>query len=147
MFKVKFWSNVTPSVLMVSEKGTGEGLHSSDIRHTGNYWSWRGDYTNIIHDLHAIDWERQFYNCDANRMWLVFMENLQVVVKKHAPLPRSSRRRKKNTWLSKCKGTLKKIKLECGPMPNVIVALPNIGDALCSTPQSLADAHYLTAVQ
>ena len=32
-------------------------------------------------------------------------------------------------------------------MPNVMVALPNIGGALCSTPQSLADAHYLTAVQ
>jgi len=30
-------------------------------------------------------------------------------------------------------------------MPNVMVALPNIGGALCSTPQSLADAHYLTA--
>jgi len=38
-------------------------------------------------------------------------------------------------------------KLECGPIPNVMVALPNIGGALCSTPQSLADAHYLTAVQ
>ena len=37
--------------------------------------------------------------------------------------------------------------LECGPMPNVMVALPNIGGALCSTPQSFADAHYLTAVQ
>ena len=36
----------------------------------------------------------------------------------------------------------KKIKLECGPMPNVMVALPNTGGALCSTPQSLADAHY-----
>jgi len=36
----------------------------------------------------------------------------------------------------------KKSKLECGPMPNVMVALPNIGGALCSTPQSLADAHY-----
>jgi len=33
-------------------------------------------------------------------------------------------------------------KLEGGPMPNVMVALPNIGGALCSTPQSLADAHY-----
>ena len=33
-------------------------------------------------------------------------------------------------------------KLQCGPMPNVMVALPNIGGALCSTPQSLADAHY-----
>ena len=29
------------------------------------------------------------------------------------------------------------VKLECGPMPNV-----NIGGALCSTPQSLANAHY-----
>ena len=38
-------------------------------------------------------------------------------------------------------------KLECGPAPNVMVALPNIGGALCSTPQSLADAHYFTAVQ
>jgi len=33
-------------------------------------------------------------------------------------------------------------KLECGPMPNLMVALLNIGGALCSTPQSLADAHY-----
>jgi len=40
-----------------------------------------------------------------------------------------------------------KKELECGPMPNVMVALPNIGGALCSTPQSLADAHYFTAVQ
>ena len=28
-------------------------------------------------------------------------------------------------------------------MPNVMVALPNIGGALCLTPQSLTDAHYL----
>jgi len=27
-------------------------------------------------------------------------------------------------------------------MPNVMVALPNIGGVLYSTPQSLADAHY-----
>jgi len=33
-------------------------------------------------------------------------------------------------------------KLECGPMPNLMAALPNIGGALSSTPQSLADAHY-----
>jgi len=33
-------------------------------------------------------------------------------------------------------------KLECGTMPNLMVALPNIGGALCSTPQTLADAHY-----
>jgi len=29
-------------------------------------------------------------------------------------------------------------------MPNVMVTLSNIGGALCSMPQSLADAHYLT---
>ena len=34
-----------------------------------------------------------------------------------------------------------KNKLECGPMPNVMAALPNTGGALCSTPHSLADAH------
>jgi len=36
--------------------------------------------------------------------------------------------------------------LECGPMPNVMAVLPNIGSALCSTPQSLADGHYYSAV-
>jgi len=34
------------------------------------------------------------------------------------------------------------IQLEYGPMPNVMVALPNIGGALCSMPLSLADAQY-----
>jgi len=29
----------------------------------------------------------------------------------------------------------------------VMAALPNIGGAICSTPQSLADAHYQSAVQ
>ena len=32
-------------------------------------------------------------------------------------------------------------------MPNVMVALPSISGALCSTPQSLADANYYSAVQ
>jgi len=32
-------------------------------------------------------------------------------------------------------------------MPNVMAALPNIGGALCSTSQSLADAEYWNAVQ
>ena len=32
---------------------------------------------------------------------------------------------------------------KCGPMLNVMVALPNIGGAICSTLQSLAaGAHY-----
>jgi len=38
-------------------------------------------------------------------------------------------------------------KLQCGPMPNVMAALSNTGGALCSTPQSLADAQYWSAVQ
>ena len=38
-------------------------------------------------------------------------------------------------------------RLECGQMPNVMVALPDTGGALCSTPQGLADAHYWSAVQ
>jgi len=37
---------------------------------------------------------------------------------------------------------VKKEELERGPMPNLMVALPNIGGALCSTPQNLANAHY-----
>jgi len=28
-----------------------------------------------------------------------------------------------------------KLQLECGAMPNVMAALPDIGGALCSTPQ------------
>jgi len=40
-----------------------------------------------------------------------------------------------------------KFTLECGQMPNVVVALPNTGGTLCSTPQSLADADYWSAVQ
>jgi len=36
--------------------------------------------------------------------------------------------------------------LECGPVTNMMAALPNIGGAFCLTPQSLAEAHYLTAM-
>jgi len=36
---------------------------------------------------------------------------------------------------------LTNMKLECGPMPNVMATLPNTGGTLCSTPQSLADTH------
>jgi len=31
-------------------------------------------------------------------------------------------------------------KLKCGPMPNVMAAMPNKGGTLCSAPQSLPDA-------
>ena len=34
-------------------------------------------------------------------------------------------------------------KLKYGPMHNVMAALPNIGGAVCSTPQNLADAQIL----
>jgi len=37
--------------------------------------------------------------------------------------------------------------LECGPMSNVMAALPNIAGALCSMPQSLTDAQYWNSVQ
>ena len=47
-----------------------------------------------------------------------------------------------NAIKSTIKGYRKYPELECGPMPNLMVALPNIGGALCSTPQSLADAQY-----
>ena len=39
-----------------------------------------------------------------------------------------------------------KFTLECGPMPNVMAALSNIGGAVCSTPQSLAGAQYWSGV-
>jgi len=47
------------------------------------------------------------------------------------------------TAVKKVQGQLEPIlSQKCGPMPNVVAALPNIGGALCSMPQSLADAHY-----
>ena len=43
--------------------------------------------------------------------------------------------------------TLRHKQLECGPMPNVVAsALPNIGGALCSMPQSLTDTRECRAV-
>ena len=53
-----------------------------------------------------------------------------------AEIRRGKKRKKKK------KKERNRMKLEYGPMPNLMVALPNIGGALCSTPQSLADAHY-----
>jgi len=39
------------------------------------------------------------------------------------------------------------LELECGPMPYAMAALTNVGGALCSTSQSLAEAQYWSAVQ
>jgi len=36
---------------------------------------------------------------------------------------------------------------KCGPILKVMAALPNVGGALCSTPQRMADTHYRSAVQ
>jgi len=38
-------------------------------------------------------------------------------------------------------------KLECGPMRDVMITLLNVGGALCSMPQIVADAHYSSVVQ
>ena len=51
------------------------------------------------------------------------------------------------TWLPHTRPLVEQTELECGQMPNVMVALPNTGGALCSTPQSLAVAHYWSTVQ
>jgi len=53
-----------------------------------------------------------------------------------------TKRNTTKTLIYQSKEMYNKTKLECGPMPNLMVALPNIGGALCSMPQSLADAHY-----
>jgi len=45
------------------------------------------------------------------------------------------------------KGQRKEKELECGSMHNLMAALPNIDGALCSMPQTLADAHYSSAMQ
>jgi len=57
--------------------------------------------------------------------------------------------------MHKCNGTVvtaaytsgKEEGLKCWQISNVMAALLNIGGALCSTPQSLADGHYNSAVQ
>jgi len=53
--------------------------------------------------------------------------------------PRNHVSREGSIWMGR---VATHCKLECGPMSNVMVALPNIGGALCSTLQRLADAHY-----
>jgi len=35
--------------------------------------------------------------------------------------------------LEKCFSFVRQLKLECGPMPNVMAAQPNIGDAICES--------------
>ena len=72
-----------------------------------------------------------FHSCDI--IFNILSNNGHYLVQSHAT--HSSRWR----WLI--------TNWKYGPMPNVMAAVPNIGGALCSTPQSLADAHYYSAVQ
>jgi len=58
---------------------------------------------------------------------------------------KNSQSRQVKSWF--LQRTLSEKKLECGAMPNVMADMPNISGALCSTPQSLADAQYWSAVQ
>ena len=48
----------------------------------------------------------------------------------------------KQQWLLIITHIVFKTDVVCSLDSVVMVALPNIGGALCSTPQSLADAHY-----
>jgi len=69
---------------------------------------------------------------------------------------RNSRRSEKFFILTSAEACSKtKAELECGPMPNVMAALPNIGGALCESSvipflvprRKLADAHCSSGVQ
>jgi len=61
-----------------------------------------------------------------------FSKTIQVILKKNKI--KTSRNNQKPVFLS--------VKLACGPMPNVMAALPNTGGAFCSMPQRMAHAHY-----
>jgi len=90
---------------------------------------------------------------DSTGYWLRFYLSLDTkwVIPETFPKPiswlgmeKQNLTQQKHTLINQKKYTTtqNKHKLECGPMPNLMAALPNIGGALCSTPQSLADAHY-----
>jgi len=84
---------------------------------------------NIFHSTNHL-WHKTYILSPIHQMARAHNEQLSIVVKLL-----------ERTYKLACSGMTKN-ELECGPMPNVTAALPNIGGALCSTPQSLADAHY-----
>jgi len=101
-------------------------------------WQWHQlDHMQIIHtalhtDNHASTSPLSYYSPDA-------LSAVQPIASKHW----------RHYWLiylhhknATSETMSKDNSLECGPMPNAMVALLNICGALCSTPQSLADAHY-----
>ena len=75
------------------------------------------------------------HHCRCNRWQHKKLCHLPLFVNKHDTV--------KQHWVLRHKCSLLITKLECGPMSNVMATLPNTGGALCSTPQSLADAHPL----
>ena len=52
-----------------------------------------------------------------------------------------------STTAANFKNSANQSQLECGPMTNVMATVPNVGGALCSMPQIVADAHYSSVVQ
>jgi len=75
-----------------------------------------------------------------NYSFIVRRVRRKAVMSRRSALHRLNNQR--GSALCRCRNVQVIIKLECGPMPNVMAALSNIRGALCSTPQSLADAHY-----
>jgi len=71
----------------------------------------------------------------------------QFVSYVHKQIYRRTRQTAVKTVSAKTSDRSNNNNIECGPIPNVMAVLPNIGGALCSTPQNLANAHYLSAVQ
>jgi len=92
--------------------------------------------------LHLI-----FYTCLDHPISVVFLQHMpipsQPVLLEHQEYVRPW----KQKWRYLFMATEVITQLECGPMPNVMAALPNIGGALSSMPQSLADGHYHSALQ
>jgi len=100
----------------------------------------------LADSLRGVNWpgsEKAQYPCEG------YQSTRHTVISSHGHVvTRSTRHRStrhthvsSNSQLVTSEHIAKRI-LECGPMPNVMVALPNTGGALCSTPQSLADALY-----
>jgi len=75
------------------------------------------------------------------------MDLLAIYVEKNKSAENCNTRVCRFCFILSCSDSKNIIKLECGPMPNVMADLPNIGGALCSTPQNLTDTHYWSAVQ
>jgi len=94
--------------------------------------------TNHVASLPFIVWSQLLTADGSACIAVVFRDKVRFVF----PLHLSSLKCASCMWLySRIMYPFDIVK-KCGPMPNVMAALPNIGGALCSMPHSLADAHY-----